>query len=149
MCSTSEVERIPSDCIEQDDRCGSYGAGHLMHWIHARHVGESPWGWRDGVISYVHGRWLEVSYVEDGYVRVWHHEVLADLTAGTPVRVHERYHALGGPFGWLNVHAEGGLGDVPEPAEAWLWSDEMTSGVVDNSSGRAIALDHLSDEDEL
>jgi hypothetical protein len=148
MSARSAPRRTPSECLDKAEGCSSYFAGHLMHWIHARHIGESPWGWRDGVIAPVLDGWIVVSYLDGGEVRVWHHEQLPEAATGTLVRVHEEYHALGGPFGWLNVITEGGLGPVPEPAEPGLWSDEMTVGVVDLSTGRALALDHLDQEDE-
>lgn len=125
-------------------QCNHYAPGHNTHWIHAKHVGRSPWGWRDGVVDSIDGHWLTISYLgdEDGEIRVWHHEALGDeVAAGDPVRVHERLHVLGGPFGWLNVITEGGLGGVPEPAEPALWADQITSGVQDLSTGRALALD--------
>lgn len=129
------------------DRCQHYAPGHNTHCIHAKHVGRSPWGWRDGLVALIDGHWLHISYVGDsGEVRVWHHEALGDEVAvGDPVRVHEGLHVLGGPFGWLNVIAQGGLGAVPEPAEPALWADEVTRGVQDLSTGRALALDWPTD----
>jgi hypothetical protein len=56
-------------------RCQHYAAGHNTHWIHAKHVGRSPWGWRDGVVRRIDGLWLTVDYVQvAGALRVWHHE---------------------------------------------------------------------------
>lgn len=128
------------------DRCQHYAPGHNTHWIHAKHVGRSPWGWRDGVVSSLDGHWLEISYLgEGGEIRVWHHDPLGgEVTPGDPVRVHEGLHVLGGPFGWLNVITEGGLGAVPEPAEPALWAGQVTSGVQDLSTGRALAMDWRS-----
>jgi hypothetical protein len=131
-------------------RCQRYHPGHNTHWIHAKHVGRSPWGWRDGVVTALSGQHLTVRYlVEDAEVRLWHHEDLSgEVTVGAPVRVHERLHVLGGPFGWLNVTVDGGLGAVPEPAEPALWADQVTSGVQDLSTGRALALDRPTILDE-
>ena len=37
-------------------------------------------------------------------VQLWHHRDLSrDLAVGDPVRVHRRLHALGWPYGWVNV----------------------------------------------
>ena len=122
-----------------------------MHFIHARHIGETPWGWRDGVVESVGpDGWVHVRYLaEDAVVRVWHHDPLAQLLAvGDPVRVHERYYSLGGLFGWLNVVVRGGLGPVPQPDNAELWAQETTGGVVDLSTGRGLALDHPQAADD-
>ncbi len=91
------------------------------------------------------GRWLTVEYVvEPAVLRLWHHTSLrAELSVGSPVRVHEQYYVLGAPFGWLNVIIEGGLGSVPEPAEPAVWAEQMTGGVQDMAPGRALALDHV------
>ncbi len=128
--------------------CSSYLPGHWTHWIHAEHVGRTPWGWRDAVTSGLDGCWTTVTYLESGrQVRLWHHTKLAgELAVGAPVRVHERYYVLGGPFGWLNVVAQGGLGPVPEPADPAAWRSRMTGGVQDLGTGRALALDWLEPE---
>lgn len=143
-----------SDCLLEFGPCRSYWSGHNMHFIHARHLGETPWGWRDGLVEAMdEDGWVAVRYLVGGdvgpgggpsaTVRVWHHSPLADLLdVGHPVRVHERYCALGGPFGWLNVAVRDGLGPVSEPASAELWEDEVTGGAVDLSTGRALPLDH-------
>jgi hypothetical protein len=135
------------ECISDDGRCSAYWPGHNMHFIHAKHVGRTPWGWRDGIVESVTDGWAEVRYLlEEGRVSVWHHTELATLLSpGDPVRVHERFHALGGPFGWLNVEVRGGLGAVPDPEEPDVWAQETTGGVVDLSTGRALPLDHLDE----
>jgi hypothetical protein len=123
--------------------CELYFPGHVTHWIHAKNVGRTPWGWRDAVVSSVDGGWITVSYLESGrQVRLWHHAELAgEVGAGAPVRLHEQYYVLGGPFGWLNVVVRGGLGPVPAPADPAGWERQMTGGVQDLSTGRALALD--------
>ena len=111
--------------VRDDDFCRSFLPGHHTHWIHAKHVGRTPWGWRDAVVTGVDGGWTTVAYVESGHaVRLWHHvELAAELAVGAPVRVHEGYYVLGGPFGWVNVVVDGGLGPVPEPADPAAWVD--------------------------
>ena len=134
----------PTPCVVPDGaHCSSYLPGHCTHWIHARRIGETPWGWRDAVVSGMDGRWTTVTYVESGrLVRLWHHADLAgEVAVGAPVRVHERYYVLGGPFGWLNVVVQGGLGAVPEPADTSAWERQMTGGVQDLGTGRALPLD--------
>ena len=108
--------------------CGSYRPGHALHFIHAHRLGRTPWGWRDGTLVGVDGNLLRVGYsVERGTAEMWHHRPLGDVLAvGTPVRVHERLHAIGGPFGWANVEVRSGLGPVPEPEEPALWRSETT-----------------------
>ena len=129
--------------VRDDDFCRSYLPGHHTHWIHAKHVGRTPWGWRDAVVTGIDAGWTTVTYVEGGRpVRLWHHVDLgAELAVGGPVRVHERYYVLGGPFGWVNVVVEGGLGPVPEPADPAAWADRVTAGVQDLGTGRGLALD--------
>ena len=131
--------------VRDDDFCRSYLPGHHTHWIHAKHIGRTPWGWRDAVVTGVDGGWTTVTYVESGRpVRLWHHVDLADeLSIGAPVRLHEGYYVLGGPFGWVNVVVEGGLGAVPEPADPTTWADQVTGGVQDLGTGRGLALDWL------
>lgn len=131
--------------------CQLYGPGHNTHWIHAKQVGRTPWGWRDGVVARIDRRWLTVEYVaEPGRLRLWHHTSMRpEIDVGALVRVHEGYSVLGGPFGWLNVLVEGGLGAVPEPVEPAMWDGMITGGVQDLSTGRALALDHVSPDARL
>lgn len=132
------------------DCCQSFRPGHNMHWIHARHVGESPWGWRDGVVSATsEDGFVTVEYVlESGRVETWHHSpVVAKLSKGTPVRVHEGCRTLSSPLGWLNLLIASGLGAVPTPKNADAWAPEVTGGAVDIATGRGLALDHLLEED--
>ena len=136
-------------CVVRDGaHCQSYLPGHHTHWIHAKHVGRTPWGWRDAVVGSIDGCWTTVTYVASGrQVRLWHHAELAgELVVGAPVRVHERYYVLGGPFGWLNVVVKDGLGAVAQPADRAAWQAQMTGGVQDMSTGRALALDWLDAE---
>ena len=138
-----------SDCSSNaNGRCDLYRPGHNTHWIHAKHVGRTPWGWRDGVISAVDGLVLSVRYLQQDHdLRVWHHESLSgEVRVNDPVRVHEQHHALGGPFGWVNVVLRGGLGEVPEPADPSAWAAEVTGGVQDMGTGRGLALDWRSSD---
>lgn len=129
----------PSDRVP----CTSYAAGHNVHFIHAKHVGRTPWGWRDGVVTAHGGDTLAVRYVEtDHEVRVWHHRALPALELGSPVRVHEEYYVVGGPFGWLSVVLTGGLGAVPEPADPEEWAPQMVRAVVNLATGVGIPMDH-------
>ena len=126
--------------------CPWYSDGHAIHAIHARRVGETPWGWRDAVVAEADGRTLMVDYLLfDGGATVWHHFSLEEeLPVGSLLRVHERFHVIGAPIGWLNVRLDQGIGAVPEPDNASLWRPESSPAVVDLGSGRAIALDHAS-----
>ena len=144
--TTSEVK--PCDSFGGATQCGAYYPGHHTHWIHAKHVGRTPWGWRDAVVRRVDGLWVTVAYVDpDVEVRLWHHvDLAAELAIGAPVRLHEGYYVLGGPFGWLNVVVQGGLGPVPEPADPAAWADRVTGGVQDLGTGRGLALDWLDPE---
>lgn len=138
----------PSQCLA--DRCPSYRPGHLMHWIHAKRIGQTPWGWRDATVVAIDGLWLTLSYVVgDHVVRAWHHQSLGDqVQVGSPVRLHEQYYALGGPFGWVNVALTDGLGPVPEPDDVSLWAAETTVAVTDLSTGHALPMDHTGTDDD-
>lgn len=128
-------------------RCQSYRSGHQTHWIHAKHVGRTPWGWRDGLVVALDGGWVTLDYLESGRrLRLWHHQALAGEVRGRPVRVHEQYRVLGGPFGWVHVLIEGGAGPVPAPADP-AWAGQATGAVTDLSTGRAVALDWLATEE--
>ena len=128
--------------------CQQYNRGHNVHFIHAKRVGSTPWGWRDAIVRSVGYRWITVDYLlEPVSLRLWHHASLrGELHAGDPVRVHEGYYVLGCPLGWLNVFVTGGLGPVPEPASVRGWQAEMTGGVQDMATGRALPLDHHGDD---
>ncbi len=145
MTGGKKCQRLGHGC------CQLYWPGHNAHWIHAKRIGGTPWGWRDAIVTTVEGRWVTVTYVLEGtQLRLWHHERLSsEIHPGDLVRVHEQYNVLGGPFGWLNVIVEGGLGAVPEPAEPALWADQTTGGVQDLSTGRALALDHAYPDADL
>lgn len=144
-----------ADCIIDSDgeRCRSYAPSHNMHFIHAKQLGLSPWGWRDGVIASVKPNgWIEVDYVtEPGRAVAYHHGDLTGVLApGDPVRVHEKLHALGASFGWINLWVASGIGPAPEPDNPELWAAQMSWGVVNLATGRALAMDHehLTDEVE-
>lgn len=128
-----------------DSPCRSYRAGHRMHHIHARHLAQEPWGWRDATVVAVDDHSVTLAYVGEGTtLTIWHHHGLGDvLTGALPVRVHEGMHALGHPGGWLSVAIiEGGLGAVAEPTDVGLWAADVTPGVVDLATGDGVATDH-------
>ena len=123
--------------------CQSYYSGHNFHVIHARRVGESPWGWRDGVLTSVDASgWLAVDYAaETGRVEAWHHQdLVAELPVGTPVRLHEGLRTLASAVGWLHLRIASGLGAVEQPVFVERWDDQVTSGVVNLSTGRGVDL---------
>ncbi len=125
--------------------CQAYGPGHNLHSIHARKIGESPWGWRDGVVVEATNQgFVTIEYaLEPGRVEAWHHDpVVGKLPTGSPVRVHEGFYVLSSALGWVNLLVSSGLGAVPTPDETDLWQGEVTGGVVDLSTGRGVALDH-------
>lgn len=131
----------PTRCTMSNGYCQSYRPGHNMHFIHARHVGETPWGWRTGTVvrSESAGRLLvELAGLEQR-VNIWHHaELMNDLPAGSEVLVHEEYYALATHFGWLNVQIANGVGPVPKPADLRPWRSRMSYGVVDLATGRGV-----------
>ena len=122
--------------------CGNFGDGHRTHPIRGRRAGETPWGWRDGVVASASGGRVVVRYLaEDGEVVAEHHRTLP-LTDGDPVRLHEQYRLLAGPDGWFCVALEGGLGPVPAPNAPDVWSPEANPGIVDLATGDGVATDH-------
>ena len=85
---------------------------------------------------------LTIDYLlQAGQVRAWHHQPLA-VPVGSPFRVHEGFHAVGGPFGWCNVFLIRGLAAVPEPEDFRLWQAETHPGIGDLATGRALPMDH-------
>jgi hypothetical protein len=117
-----------------------YKPGFHIHFIQAKKIGQTPWGWRPGVVSAVEGQTATVSYVqEDGDVTLWHHAPLDDLEVGLPVRVHEQSHVLETVGSWRNVALTGGLGPVPEPEHPDLWEPETDRAVItDLGTGRGV-----------
>lgn len=125
-------------------RCRHFGDGHVTHPIRARRTGETPWGWRDGVVTAASGGVATLRYVvEDAEVTVRHHAVLP-LAAGDPVRLHEEFRMLGCPSGWFCVDVTGGLGPVVAPVHPELGARESSPGVVDLATGNALATDHMT-----
>ncbi|MCD6640176.1 MAG: hypothetical protein LT071_09715, partial [Nocardioides sp.] len=108
--------------------CAVYRAGHLIHVIHARRIGQTPWGWRDGVVVEIEGQEFVLAYLEQDAdpIVAWHHRpwLFAGLTAGEPVRVHEEHGVVGTASGWFSAVITGGIGPVATPAEPGLWAPE-------------------------
>ena len=124
--------------------CQSYSAGHNVHFIHAKHIARTPWQWRDALVTEVNGDTVAVAYVESGHeLSLWHHRPLGDvLSVGSPVRLHEKYYVIGGPFGWISVVISNGLGTLPEPDSPELFAADVVVPVVDLHTGRALPMDH-------
>ena len=134
-----------SDDAQACAECQSYRAGHNVHFIQARLTGQAPWGWRDATVTAIDGLTVNLAYVEAGTeIRLWHHRDLSSvLRIGSPVRLHEQYHVLGTPVGWLCVELlEGRLGAVPEPVDVEAWRSQQTPGVVNLQTGLAVPTDH-------
>ena len=139
------VDQARSEAGGTDDECVGcqrYSAGHVVHFIQARLAGESPWGWRDGVVTSISHRHLRIEYTfAAGTVRCWHHHDLsAELQVGDPVRVHEQYHLLDGPMGIVCVLCDGGLGAVPDPEHPDLSNHERDAIIVNVATGRGFSV---------
>jgi hypothetical protein len=136
-----------SPCSLRGGRCESYTPGHAVHAIQARLIGESPWGWRDGLVEAWEDGGVRIRYAdeddsEDDSVTCWHHRDLSgELPIGAPVRVHERFHVLGIASGWYCVEITGGLGAVPEPDHPALWVQQIVPGIVEVATGIALPMD--------
>lgn len=124
---------------EHPQNCQNYGPGHTMHWVHAKQVGKTPWGWRDG-FARTTADVIVVAYAGGGSIEVWHHRRL-DFPPGTPVRVHEQFHALAVASLWINVDIRnGGAGAVLEPSIPELWAAEMQAGITSVVEGTGVGL---------
>lgn len=119
--------------------CCSYWPGHQVHFIQARRIGESPWGWRDAVVVVVDGQFLTLRYLaEDVEFVVWHHARLP-VQSGDLVRVNQGAGTvLQGRFGQVAIAHDSPLHAVPAPEHPELWAVEVSVGVVDLATGRAI-----------
>ena len=126
------------------DPCPSFRAGHNVHFIQARKAGQSPWGWRDAMVTGIGGLEVHLAYVaEDAEPVVWHHRSLGEqVSVGAPVRLHEEYFVLGTSIGWFSVVVRDGLGPVDQPEETSLWDADSSPGIVDVATGIALPTDH-------
>ena len=139
----------PCDCAYgPPPGCWTTWFGHRFHWIHTMRLAETPWGWRDGVVSAVEDGWITVDHLaEDGHARLWHHEDLG-APVGTLVRVHEQWMGLSGRFGIVNAFITEGVGEVPTPEHPELWAQEQSVGVFDSSTGRGVDLAAVDAEEQ-
>jgi hypothetical protein len=115
--------------------CRSYGPGHNMHFIHAKRLGATSWGWRDALVERAAGRTAKLRYLEDQTASwIWHHRTLElPLTAGLPVRLHEEHRALEAGGLWYSVVIQGGLGPTAAPVE--LPEAQVTAVVLGTGLG--------------
>lgn len=132
-------------CVE----CRRYQRGHLMHAIHAKWVGLTPWGWRDAVVTGTDGLTVSLEYVDvPGAPTVWHHrgDLVDSVEVGDPVALHEEYWALSVQTRWFGVAIRDGVGNVPEPSrdeQAWWQRHVGTTPVAtDLATGIGLPLDH-------
>ncbi len=111
-----------TQCWPTEGACQSYAPGHAMHFIHANHLARDSHGWRDGVVTAMHPGWIDIDYIcEEGSVSTWYHQDLStELQVGSPIRVHERLHAIGMTSGWVNVSIRGGSVRSRRWIEIWL-----------------------------
>lgn len=127
------------DCDPDETPCRHCTPGHAIHWIQAKLVGKTPWGWRDGTVAAKDGKWITVAYLDGGTARCWHHQDLGDeITVGMPVRLHEQFGVMTILSGMICVNCVEGLGAVPEPADPALWAAQMSPGIVDLDRDRGI-----------
>ncbi len=137
-----------SACHLRDGECISYRDGHLVHTIQARLVGQSPWGWRDGILETSTTASIRIRYIdEDVTATCWHHHDISDLLpVGDPVRLHERFRVLGSAAGWHSVSIVGGVGPVPAPEHPELWHAHFVIGIVNLGTGVALPTDRPQTE---
>ena len=85
--------------------CTLVAPGHAMHVDQAKGLTQTPEEWRDARVVELSGHVITASMLESTLeVQLWHHRDLGrDLAVGDLVRVHERLHALGWPYGWVNA----------------------------------------------
>lgn len=77
--------------------CSSFAPGHAVHLIQARVISATPREWVDAIVTTAdadEGSIL-VHTLDGRPVALWNGAgAAAELPAGTPVAIHERYHAL-------------------------------------------------------
>lgn len=137
-----QPKRPRADTDRSCPDCGRYQGGHLVHSIQARMAAESPWGWRDGIVATITGRFVLVDYVfVAGSVWCWHHVGLSgELRTGDAVRVHERFRLVHGPMGVVCVKLGRDLEPVPDPEHRELSRPENTPMIVNLATGRGIVV---------
>lgn len=90
-------ERAACMCEHGYD-CSSYAPGHAVHLIQSRLASATPSEWVDAIVEStdVEEGTLALRAVSDGArIVIWNGGSAArDVTAGTPVALHGRYHVL-------------------------------------------------------
>ncbi len=111
--------------------CALFAPGHAMNVNHAKSLTQTPWEWRDARVTALAGEVVSATLVDtDIELELWHHRDLSrDLAVGDRVRVHERFHALGWPYGWVNalllrVGQAALAGPPAAPPEQWTPPDD-------------------------
>ena len=78
--------------------CSTFGPGHAVHLIQARLVSATPSEWVDAIVTTADaadGSIELYTVADDRPIAIWNGAgAAAELTSGTPVAYHERYHAL-------------------------------------------------------
>ncbi|GAA3024440.1 hypothetical protein [Microbacterium dextranolyticum] len=76
--------------------CSSFAPGHALHLIQARLVASTPTEWVDAIVHAVDDvdGALILRTLDGRVLQLWSAGAATTTTPGTPVAVHERYHAL-------------------------------------------------------
>ena len=77
--------------------CSSFAPGHAVHLIQARVISATPGEWVDAIVATADAEEgsLLVHTLDGRPVALWNGAgAAASLVPGTPVAIHERYHAL-------------------------------------------------------
>ncbi|NQX25782.1 hypothetical protein HQQ81_00265 [Microbacteriaceae bacterium VKM Ac-2854] len=104
MSTHTRLLHSVSTACERGAMCVHDRAGHGLGALQLRLALATPGGWQDALITEVSDDgWLTLQLWDSSEtVRVWHHAAV-ELTAGTPVALHERYAVLAAGTLKLNV----------------------------------------------
>lgn len=117
----------------------NYAPGYDAHCIQLRLVGETPWAWRDGIVTEsTNGHHRIQYYFEEGSIDVWSARI-SQIPVGTMVQVHELYYclALGNSVASVRIDA-GGLGAIPQHDGIGSCQRPIVRGIADLSTGLGI-----------
>ena len=90
-------ERAACMC-DHGDVCSSYAPGHALHLIQSRLASATPSDWSDAIVESADpssGAIIVRGLADGEPVALWNSAGAAiELTPGTPIALHERYHVL-------------------------------------------------------
>ncbi|QKJ19686.1 hypothetical protein [Microbacterium hominis] len=93
-----EVRERAACMCDHGDTCSSFAPGHALHLIQLRLAAANPRDWADALVETVDAGTgvIVVRRLTDGAaISLWSRGgAVANVAAGAPVALHERYHVL-------------------------------------------------------